>query len=420
MELLDRILRQNPWWEGKEIEAIEDFRERRLLRGILKYKVDKQIIAVIGLRRVGKTVLILQFINHLLKEMDARRIMYFSFDEILARDPEIIEKVLTIYEDEILKEELKSVYIFFDEINHIKDWQVILKRYYDLDKGIKFIVSGSSSLYLRKTKESLAGRIYEFELKPLNFDEFLYLKGIEIKDPIIQKSTIKKELNNFFVRGGFPEIIHERDFEKAKKYINSVIEKIIFYDIPRVYDIAEPELLREIFALIARKPGSLIEYRNIASALNMSYQTVSKYINYLEKAFLIKLIYNYRGSPIARARKAKKAYPNTIALTLAFLDFEHEIFRILPQLVENLIANKIDAKFFWRKYYEVDFIHNGIPIEVKYSEHPEIKGALKIAKKLEAEKLIVITKDLGKKEVRNSINIDYIPLWRFLLGDEES
>ena len=126
------------------------------------------------MRRTGKSVLLLQFIRSFLSKISPKRILYFSFDEILGRDPDIIENIIEIYENEILKDELKNVYIFFDEINHLENWQVILKRFYDLKRKIKFFVSGSSSIYLKKTEESLAGRIYEFNLPPLSFKEYLY------------------------------------------------------------------------------------------------------------------------------------------------------------------------------------------------------------------------------------------------------
>ena len=129
MTLLERIIKQNPWWEKKEIEEIKNYQKRFLLKELWQYRDDSQIIAVLGMRRTGKTVLLLQTIEKLLKNIPPKKILYFSFDEILGKDPEIIEKVIEIYENEILKDELKNVYIFFDEVNHLKNWQVILKRY---------------------------------------------------------------------------------------------------------------------------------------------------------------------------------------------------------------------------------------------------------------------------------------------------
>ena len=127
MTLLERILKQNPWWEKKTVEEVRDYKERFLLREIGRYLKDPQIIAIVGLRRTGKTVMLLQIIRNLLKRKIApKRILYFSFDEILGEDPEIIEKVLDIYENEILKEELKNVFIFFDEFLG-KDLEIIEK-----------------------------------------------------------------------------------------------------------------------------------------------------------------------------------------------------------------------------------------------------------------------------------------------------
>ena len=418
MTLLERILKQNPWWEKKQIEEIKNFKKRFLFKDLWNFLHDPQIIAVLGLRRTGKTVLLFQIIEKLLKtkKIPPKKILYFSFDEILGKDPEIIEKVLEIYENEILKEELKEVFVFFDEINHLENWQVILKRYYDLKRRIKFFVSGSSSIYLKKTKESLAGRIYEFELEPLSFKEFLYLKGVTIEDINLQRIKLKKELNKYLLSGSLPEIIQETDFLKVKKYINSLIDKIIFYDIPKVYEVAEPEVLKSIVSLVAQKPGMILEYQNLAADLKLSYQTISKYTNYLEKSYLLKLVYNFRGSPIARARKLKKAYLGFHNLAVGFLDSEKELLENIPGLIENLVCLSIRAKWFWRKYTEVDFYHQGIPIEVKYTNKKvKIKNAILAAKSLKSKKLLVITKDYESQEKVQGIKVDFIPLWKWLL-----
>lgn len=419
MTLLEHLLKQNPWWEGKKVEEIKNYKQRFLLDKIWqKHLQDPQIIAVLGLRRVGKTVLLWQIIEKLIKskEISPKRILYFSFDEILGKDPDIIEKVLDVYENEVLKQDLKSCFIFLDEVNHLQNWQVILKRYYDLKKKIKFFVSGSSSIYLKKAKESLAGRLYEFELEPLGFREYLYLKSVEVEDVNLQRLTLKKELNKYFISGSLPEIINETDFSKIKKYIQSLVDKIIFYDIPKVYDIAEPEAMKTALSFIAQKPGMLLNYQSIASNLGLSYQTVSKYIKYLEKSYLIRRLYNFRGSPIARARKLKKGYLGSINLAAGFLDSEKELMQNIPGLAENLVCLHLKAKWFWKKYTEVDFYHKGKAIEVKYTEtEPDLKNNILACKKLETKELLVITKDLEKQKTIKGIKMKFVPLWKWLL-----
>lgn len=414
MQLIDRLVRQNPWWRGKKIEGVDYVYKRDLYEKLERSLNDKQIISLIGLRRVGKTTLLYQLIGKLLQQKtEPKSILYFSFDELLGKEPEIIEKILELYETEILKKEPEKVYLFLDEITHVKDWQVVLKRYYDLG-GMKFFISSSSSIFLKKSKESLAGRIYEFELPPLSFREYLSLKKIYFKEPDLNRLNLKKELNTYLFWGAFPEMVTETDSEKISRYVRSIVEKVIFYDIPQAYDIKEPAILFQIFESIARTPGNLIEYATFASTFKVAYQTVSKYLDYLERAFLVRLLYNYRGSPLARARKAKKAYLTTTTLAAAFAS-EEELLSLLPHLAENAAVAKLGARFFWREYYEVDIFHNHLPIEVKYREEPDIKGALVGAKKLHAKELLVITKDTEKKAEREHLKITYIPLWKWLL-----
>jgi len=416
MTLFERILKQNPWWEKKEAQEIKGFKARSMVKEVWKYRDSPQIIAVLGLRRTGKTVLLLQIIQKLLKRISPKKILYFSFDEILGKDPEIIEKILEIYENEILKQDLNNVFIFLDEVNYLKDWQVILKRYYDLPGRIKFFVSGSSSVYIKKTKESLAGRIYEFTLLPISFKEFLYLKDIKTKDLNINTLSLKKELNKYLISGTLPEIILEKDFLRIKKYIISLVDKVVFYDIPKVYDVAEPEILKNILLLIAQKPGMMLEYQNIASIFQVSYQTISKYINYLERSYLIKMVYNFRGSVVARARKLKKAYLGSPNLACGFLDSEKEFLNILPLLAENAVCNHLNAQWFWRKYNELDFYDQEKAIEVKYTDaKPDIKNNILAVKNLKAKELLIITKNFEYQETRSDIKIKYIPLWKWLL-----
>lgn len=423
VDLLERLLKQNPWWEGKAPRAIAGLEKRQLFGELLKYIDKKQILVLTGLRRVGKTVLMHQLIEHLLRNNDVepKRIAYFSFDELLAKtDPDIIETVVAAYENDILRKELENVYVFLDEINHVADWQVVLKRFYDLNGNIKFVVSGSSSVQIKEAKESLAGRVYEFELKPLSFSEFLKMRHIEVKDLTVQSLSLKKEIPGYLMRGGFPEIANEADFETSKKYVSSVVDKIIFYDLPKVFDVGNPEIMKEVFNVIAKNPGSIVEYKNISSALKVSYQTVSKYVHYMEKSYLIKSLFNFRGSPMATARKSKKIYLGTTALVLPVLDSEADFFSLLPKLVENAVVSHLGAKYFWREYFELDILYDGLPMEVKYRETVDIENNIKAVKKLGGEKLFVITKDTEKQEQKDGIAVQYVPLWKFLLDRFEN
>ena len=135
----------------------------------------RQIILLFGIRRAGKTTLMHQLIDHLLRDqqVDPFRIVYFSFDlQELG-----LEGILESYELEILKQDIRDaekIYLFLDEIQKLNDWSNKVKILYDQYPNLKIILSGSAALPLQKgTKESLAGRFFEFRVDPLSFNEFL-------------------------------------------------------------------------------------------------------------------------------------------------------------------------------------------------------------------------------------------------------
>ncbi|MEM5812060.1 MAG: AAA family ATPase, partial [Candidatus Aenigmatarchaeota archaeon] len=135
--------------------------------------------------------------------------------------------------------DVDKVYVFFDEVHKCKDWENKIKVYYDLNPNIKFFLSGSASLIVsKKAKESLAGRIYEFILKPLTFKEFLEMKNVKVsfEEAKLFNEKILLYFVDFVRKAGFPEIINEDNDEKIKTYIKqSVIERIIYKDIPKEF-----------------------------------------------------------------------------------------------------------------------------------------------------------------------------------------
>ncbi len=215
---LSTLTRFNEWWISGHLrtELVKKYRRPSFAR-ILNYMDDRQIILLYGLRRVGKTTLLYQIIDELLSRgVEAKRILYFSFDESDAE----IDSVIEMYETGILRSPIKSngrVYIILDEVQKGRDWENRIKIYYDLHPGIKFIISGSASLNVQKrSSETLAGRLYSFHIHPLDFSEFLTLKGInpEFENWRMFEDSVKPLLMDYIVKGGFPELVNESSDEK--------------------------------------------------------------------------------------------------------------------------------------------------------------------------------------------------------------
>ncbi len=411
----------NPWWvSGKVQSEYLEFEERDIFNEIVKYLKDKQIIVLTGLRRVGKTVTLHHLINLLLKENKKENILYFNFD--LFDEP--LDNILGQYSEKV-KVDLKKekIFVFLDEIQKRKNWENELKQLYDNFRNIKFFISGSSSLFIeKKTKESLAGRAFSFFLEPLSFKEYIKLKKIAFDQERIAlyEDSLRKYLSHYLRIGGFPELINEHEEQKINKYIKEmVIDKIIYIDIPRSFNIEEPALLESLLSIISNNPGIIFDYDSIGSDLKRNRKTISNYILYLEKAFLIKKLYNYSRNVLTNEKKLKRFYPSSTS-------FSHLFNAEEGRIIENCINMNGNFRFFYRiGNKEIDFIsidkkNEIIPIEAKYQDKvntKEIKGTLAFLKSRNLRRGIIITKSLDKKEQINGKNIIFIPLWRWLLEE---
>ncbi len=219
-QISDYLLDFNPWW-GDSFSSSS--KPRIIFDSILKFFGKRQIIALTGLRRVGKTTLMLRLVDSLLeKGFDSKKILFFSFDEF----PSVL------FRDVISEFELKmgfdgknrDYYVFFDEIQKVSNWENQLKTIYDLNPNLRIVVSGSESLFIKsKSKESLAGRMFEFTILPLSFREFLVFKGKDSLDCFVDKKELLLLFNEFLLTQGFPELIGEKDKEFIRKYISEGI-----------------------------------------------------------------------------------------------------------------------------------------------------------------------------------------------------
>jgi predicted AAA+ superfamily ATPase len=421
MPNIDRLSEMNPWWKTGNVrkELVPSFK-RSMFSEIQKYMKMRQIIAIVGLRRTGKTTIMLQTIDTLLKKgIDQKKILYFSFDENIKS----LDEVMNIYRENILKGDLdvEKTYIILDEIQKLRDWENKIKIYYDLYPNIKFLITGSASInILIDAKESLAGRIFYFNLNLLSFEEFLELKGKntkKIKENVdLWKHEIKSEINNYLLKP-FAEII-DVDDDIAKKYIKeSVIEKTIFRDLSSLFEIKDIELIEKLIGIIAYNPGMIINLDEISREQGRSRQTISNYLYYLRTCFVIKELKNFKGSLKVSSRKLKKYYPihPCVALALGKPD--------QGKVVENLIQFVSQSDHFWRESgKETDFIlskdNSVLPIESKYSKHirmRDIKGLIKFMDQFDVGTGLVITEDYEAEKIDNGRIIRFVPLWKWIL-----
>jgi len=390
-------------------------KKRDFFELLISHLYKKQIVALTGLRRTGKTVLFKQVINHLINGGVARKnILYFSFDEQKPSIDELLREYCEVASLELGKD---KIFVFLDEVQKLSDWQNQVKTYYDNYENVKFFVSGSATLFIhKKAHESLAGRVFLFDLPVLSFKEFLDFRGKEefVKDPELFSSQIQREFGVYLKRG-FIDIIDEDD-EFAKDYLQGIINKIAFEDIPSLFAVENPEKLKALIVAIYSSPGMLINYENLGVDLGLSSKTTEKYLFYLIQAKIVKKVYNYSKNFLTSEKKSKKVY--ITAPCMCFLNDEVEVSRV----IENMVCVYGNFDFFWRtpQKDEIDFILKKdskiIPIEVKYANKissQDLNAIKKFSLKNKVGISIIITKDTEQISKETKM----IPAWKYLLSN---
>ncbi len=399
-------------------------RKREIYPELWKSLKSIHITVITGTRRVGKTTIMKQMIDELIKEGDDRySILYFSFDE----EQPPIRELMREYEARLGVDILESKqrhYVFLDEIQKLDGWQEQIKYFYDSYDNLKFTVSGSASLFIRQgIRESLAGRVKEFHMGPLSFREYLVFTD---KDYMLEKTgmfekNLEAEFDRYLKRQ-YIEVLNEDD-DGVRDYVRSIIEKVVFIDIPLIFSIENPHLLMKIVDIVASEPGMLMDYSSIAGAIgngeSISRVRVSRYVHHLQDAYLLKLGYNYSESGMVSERKMKKAYLANTSLSM--------IARKEPdmgKMAEQCFFTVDTVRFFWRtpRKDEVDIImetdDGPIPVEVKYQGSigkGDFKGLMQFMRKYGVKRGILISKNIRDTVETEYGTIEIIPAWSFSL-----
>jgi hypothetical protein len=393
MEIFDLISLQNPWWQDSSYLPPESNLPKRDLYDRFYQEVIqiKQINSLTGLRRIGKTTLIKQVIAKLLKNhVDPKTIIYFSFDQpTVQENTNTLETVIDFFTKKIVKNNLNQLkqplYFFLDEIQLIPYWQDIIKRYYDLNLPLKFVVSGSSSLFVsEKSKESLAGRIFSFVLPVFSFEEY-------------QRITNNNNFEEYLNFGQFPELWDFSDQTKKISYLkDSIIAKVLEVDIVKLYKLRKTYDFERLFWSLLPNTGQIIKSSNLMSDLAIKKATLFKYLSILEKSLLINKVLNFSGSFRSEKRLLRKIYPASTNFLTLLPDSLNIGFKI-ETYVANLLISKQPYLYRLRDK-EIDFVlpPEKIAIEVKYQNNINYRELTFFRKYLNEKKfqgIIVVKND---------------------------
>jgi len=439
---------------GKVPSALVREVKRKEFDKAMQLVSDERILAIIGPRRTGKTTIIFQLINELIENTDPKRFLFFSADDpaLLPYKENLFENIIKTYYEEILAEPRRSerVYIFIDEIHFLSDWELWLKKYFDLKYNIKFVISSSSAMHLSKrSRESLVGRIFEILLLPLSLGDYAVLSGkpevLEFyKDvnldnitstPDIKLLRYEEEakllLSRYLLYGGFPEAIFSDSLLLwQEKLISDILSKTLYRDIAELYKVRMPSKLEELFVNIAANTSETFSNSSLSRNLGISIEAITNYITYLESSYLIGELRLYSKTAEKSLRSNRKYFIIDCGLRNAVIRTTSLTGENQGLLVESVVqkhlsvyANAMSMSVsYFREKGEVDIILHSrntvIPVEVKYQSsisRSDYKGLLTFMDKFHVEMGVLVTRDRLDVHIIDSKEIRLIPVWLFLL-----
>ena len=453
-KIIERLRYENPWWISKKIPETYSSMSKRLYFDLfypfVNEKNIKRALVLMGPRRVGKTVMLFHSIEELLGEgINPHKIFFVGIDNPIYVNLGL-EDILTLCRQSLALDHLNGSYVFFDEIQYLKDWERHLKVLVDSYPETKFIVSGSAAAALKwHSTESGAGRFTDFLLPPLTFQEYIHLKKLNhlIYDGEIQYgNSIRpycltfdtKELNKEFVNylnfGGYPEVVlSEKIQSDMGRYVkNDIVDKVLLRDLPSLYGIKDVQELNRFFTYIAYNTGNEFSYETMSRESGIQKDTLKKYLEYLEAAFLIKVL-NKVGINAKRLRRITsfKVYLTNPSLRTALFSPISETDQEMGNMVETAILSqwmhreKLDLTYArWkegRKEGEVDLVlvddKSYKPVwgvEIKwsnrfYNKPQDLKSLISFCKENNFETAVATSIDQsGLKEVEG-LKFTFIP-----------
>jgi predicted AAA+ superfamily ATPase len=463
-KIIERLRYENPWWVSRKIPVTYSSLSKRLYFDLfypfVKENHIRRAVVLMGPRRVGKTVMIFHAINELLEEqVNPQKIFFIGIDNPIYVHLGL-EDIMMLCKEALKLDHFKDSYVFFDEIQYLKDWERHLKVLVDSYPDTKFVASGSAAAALKwHSTESGAGRFTDFMLPPLTFQEYIHLKKL---DHLIYNGSIEygnqaisyclthdiRALNTEFLHylnfGGYPEVVFSEKIQSdVGRYIKSdIVDKVLLRDLPSLYGIKDVQELNRFFTYLAYNSGNEFSYETMSRESGILKETLKRYLEYLEAAFLIKVL-NKVDINAKRLKRITsfKVYLTNPSLRTALFSPISEIDNEMGNMVETAILSqwmhreKLDLTYArWkdgRNEGEVDLVlvdeKNFKPswgVEIKWSnryfEKPsELKSLVQFCKANGIQKALVTTLDQsGVKDV-NSIKFTFVPaaVYTYNTGD---
>lgn len=323
---------------------------RELQAKIEQKLFDDKAIVVVGARQVGKTTLF----NEVLRNRP-EKILRLNLDEADARElltnPTMAELQQLIADNTI---------VMVDEAQRATDIGLTLKRIQDNFPQVQLMVTGSSSLDLRaRINEPMTGRKWEYMLFPLSTGELIRTKGILF---------VRQSLESRLIYGSYPDVLNYQ--AEVRETLTNLTGSYLYKDLLELEGIRRPALLEKLLVALALQMGSEVSYNELAQTVGTDSKTVEKYIDLLEKCFIVFRLQAFSRNLRNELKKSRKIFfydngvRNAVVQNFAPLALRAdtgalwENFFISERLKANHYAGRYAKSYFWRtkSQQEIDYV----------------------------------------------------------------
>ncbi len=351
--------------------------EGTIKRDIQFIEIKNKISVAIGMRRTGKTHLMLHKIEELLSQgVSLSRILYIDFedDRLLPLDKNKLANILDDFYSLYPENHQQICYLFLDEIQVIPDWALVIRRFYN-SKNVRLFLSGSSAKLLSKEiATQLRGRSIPTEVFPFSFHEYLKMKKIIL--PVKpygkkEKDILGEQLYNYLREGGFPGVVGESKMNQIR-ILQEYLEVVLFRDIIERYNITNISVIKYMIISLLKNNATNFTVNKFYNDLKsqgfvVGRSSVYDYLSYIEDAYLIFTVPLYSESIRKVQSNPKKIYAIDNGMVNAnTFNLNKNNGHALENAVFLDLRRRGDTIFYYvtNEGYEVDFLARSLQGEL--------------------------------------------------------
>jgi hypothetical protein len=428
-EQIIEILIESNFWRQDQNVGIERTNYLNRLSDLAR---EGMAVTIVGPRRSGKSTIMYQLIKRLIDGgVPRENTLHVNFEDPRfygELNPQFMSKLFDAYMM-ILRPKGK-VYIFLDEVQNVAGWERFVRFLVDQQRHAIYITGSSSSLLSKELGTLLTGRHLDLTIYPLSFSEFLFFKGIKLDnqlDLLSQKTKIRRLVGEYMRWGGFPAaVLGKNKQEILLNYMGDILSR----DIVERYNIKKVNNLKTLSKYYMTNCASLISFNSIKGFINMPVDTVERYSEYLNNAFLFFYLKKFSYSLKEQEKNLRKVFCIDSGLRNAIsMGFSEDRGKVLENIVFLNFLQKGNEVYYWKdkQGYEVDFIIveggkvTGV-YQVSYSVREartktrETNALIRALICFDLKEGTIITENQEMEETLKGFRIRYMPVWKFLLS----